>query len=186
MKKNVFLLIWFIFPLFFQCTEPGRFDRDFQKRLAFIRTQYRDSLEGKVIYVSDGDTFHLLTGNSLNIKIRLVEIDAPERHQAFGKKSRAYLSGLIYGRNVKVFYNQTDRYGRILGMVFTDTIAVNDAMVRAGMAWQYKRYSNDAVLEEAEAEARKMRRGLWKDKHPVPPWEWRRIQRNSATTAPSL
>jgi endonuclease YncB( thermonuclease family) len=73
---------------------------------------------------------------------------------------------------IEVGLEGTDQYGRILGRVFLGSDDINVAMVRAGMAWQY-RYSRDKSIEAAQAEARTARRGLWADANPVDPWEWR-------------
>jgi endonuclease YncB( thermonuclease family) len=69
----------------------------------------------------------------------------------------------------------SDRYGRILGDVFTpDGQSLNQELVRAGYAWWFRRYSKDIVLAQLEEEARIAKRGLWADPHAVPPWEWRK------------
>ncbi len=138
---------------------------------------YKKLLTGTVISIADGDTFRLITEKNQNIKIRLVEIDAPERKQPFFGVSKQGLSNLIYGKNVKVCYKKKDRYGRILGWVYVDSICVNEEMVRQGLAWQFDRYSNNPKLAELEKQAREKRLGLWKDPNPVPPWEWRRLQK---------
>lgn len=71
-------------------------------------------------------------------------------------------------------YTQTDRYGRIIGRVFTTNgIEANRFMVQSGAAWVYKRYNADNALPALQREAQKMKRGLWADSQPVPPWEWR-------------
>ena len=53
------------------------------------------------------------------------------------------------------------------------------------MAWHYKQYSKDQELASAEVEARKKRLGLWAEKSPIAPWEWRKGSRNqTAKTKP--
>ena len=84
-------------------------------------------------------------------------------------------------RTVTVQVVTTDRYGRTVGeVVLPDGRSLNQELVRAGYAWWYRKYSDDAVLEALEAEARGARRGLWAELDPVPPWAWRRrrMQRN--------
>ena len=105
--------------------------------------------------------------------MRLVEIDAPERRQAFGNRSRQALARMVQGKQVEVREQGTDRYGRTLGRVYQAGLDVNAEMVRIGLAWVYVRYAKDQSLYQVEAEARAQRRGLWADKEPVPPWEWR-------------
>jgi len=118
-------------------------------------------------------------------KIHLAGIDAPERKQPFGKKSKDYLSALVASKDVEVDWSKRDRYGRIVGKVIFEGQDVDLAMVRAGYAWWYRKYAGeqnagDRVLyEEAEDQAKTDRRGLWANPHPVPPWEWRRKKRAS-------
>ena len=114
--------------------------------------------------LSDGNEQH---------KIRLNGIDAPEKGQAFGKVARNHLASLVEGREVRVEWRSKDRYGRILGTVFADGIDVNLEMLRAGLAWHYKRYDKTPAYAQAEAEAKAARRGLWSDKAPINPEEFR-------------
>ena len=131
---------------------------------------------GKVIGVLDGDTIDVLVDRQPR-RVRLAEIDAPEKKQAFGTRAREALSGFVFGQLVRVRESGTDRYGRTIGTVVVDGQSVNRAMVSAGMAWAYRRYLVDRSLLELEAQARQSRRGLWADAAPVAPWEWREAQR---------
>jgi endonuclease YncB( thermonuclease family) len=130
-------------------------------------------LTGKVIHVSDGDTFKILV-NHKQIKVRLAEIDAPELHQAFGRKSKQYLGNLVFDKVVTVEQVDIDRYGRTVGKVYLDKLYVNAEMVRTGNAWFYRKYGKDLKLYDLENAARANRRGLWADPNPMPPWEWRK------------
>ena len=67
-----------------------------------------------------------------------------------------------------------DRYGRTLARVFVDGADVNLAMVKAGMAWRFDKYSKDGAFQTAQEGAQRARRGLWADPAPVAPWEWRK------------
>jgi endonuclease YncB( thermonuclease family) len=130
-------------------------------------------ITGKVIKVHDGDTITVLEGRAQH-KIRLDGIDCPELGQAYGRRAREFTSTLVYGNQVKVIYSERDRYDRVLGMVYTMGGAnLNHELVRAGLAWHYKYYSQDKKLAALEKAARKANRGLWKDKSPVPPWQFR-------------
>jgi endonuclease YncB( thermonuclease family) len=111
------------------------------------------------------------------IRVRLVEIDAPERKQAFGARSRQSLSDLCGRKTATVKWSEMDRYGRVLGRVFCGGIDANAEQVRRGMAWVYDRYVKDRSLYALQDEAKVARRGLWADKSPVPPWEWRMSRR---------
>ena len=138
------------------------------------------TLEGTVVKVSDGDTITVLDGQRQQHKIRLNGIDAPESHQAFGRVSRRALAEMIATRAVRVDYQKTDVYGRILGDVFFEGKNINLEMVKAGMAWHYVHFAKDHLeLAHAEAEARAQKRGLWIEPHPIPPWDFRRLQKQN-------
>lgn len=145
--------------------------------LVLVAPAYAEELRGKVISIADGDTITVLDAKKEKHKVRLSEIDAPEKSQAFGSKSKAALSEMIGENNVVVEWKQRDRYGRIVGDVYLDKRHVNLEMVQAGMAWNYKAYSKSKELAAAEELARKERRGLWADKSPEPPWEFRKKER---------
>ena len=133
--------------------------------------------KAKVIGVADGDTVTVLQAKK-PVKIRLNGIDCPEKRQAFGTKAKKVTSELCFGRMVTVRPKETDRYGRtVADIVLPDGRVLNQELVKAGMAWWYQQYSKDVGLKKLEEEARKAKRGLWADKKPVAPWEWRRRQR---------
>ncbi|WP_337287213.1 thermonuclease family protein [Candidatus Methylomirabilis sp.] len=136
--------------------------------------------EGRVVGVSDGDTITVLMGGHKQIKVRLAEIDAPEKSQAFGQRSKQSLSDMIFGKSVRVEQRDVDRYGRVVGRVFIGGTDVNAEQVRQGMAWVYRQYLRDTTLLTVEKEAREARRGLWSDPHPVPPWEYRHGDRGKS------
>ena len=128
---------------------------------------------GKVIRVADGDTITILDPSNTQLKIRLNKIDAPEKSQAFGQRSKQHLSDIVFGRSVTVTWDETDRYGRILGTVWLDGRDINLQMVRDGFAWHYKRYDSTPAYAQAETDARASRRGLWADPDPTPPEQFR-------------
>ena len=106
-------------------------------------------------------------------KIRLHGSDAPEKKQAFGNASRKFLSGLVANHVVRVSYSKRDRYGRIVGIVFLDGRDVNLEMLKAGLAWHYKKYDSTPAYAQAESEAREAKRGLWAGRDPIPPEQFR-------------
>ncbi|OSK97182.1 thermonuclease family protein [Escherichia coli] len=137
-------------------------------------------LQGKVIRVLDGDTIEVKTLPAkivvyeVPIRVRLINIDAPEKKQPFGRWSANQLKDLLAGQSVTVSYTQTDRYGRIIGRVFTTNgTDASRFMVQSGAAWVYERYNTDKSLPALQREAQEQKRGLWADTNPVPPWEWR-------------
>ncbi len=90
--------------------------------LAFLSiTASADSLTGKVVEITDGDTLYVLDANHQQHKIRLAGIDAPERKQAYGLASRKHLASIVAGQQVTVEYQKRDRYGRIVGKVLRVT-----------------------------------------------------------------
>ncbi|EEF5709829.1 micrococcal nuclease [Salmonella enterica] len=134
---------------------------------------YAAEIRGKVIRVLDGDTIDVLQDKT-PVRIRLANIDAPEKKQAYGRWSANQLKGLVAAQPVTVTYTQTDRYGRIIGRVFTTNgTEASRFMVQSGAAWVYERYNADRALPELQREAKMHKRGLWADNQPVPPWEWR-------------
>ncbi|PZQ77015.1 MAG: micrococcal nuclease [Variovorax paradoxus] len=139
---------------------------------------------GKVVGVLDGDTIDVLVGRTDGAverrRVRLADIDAPEKGQPFGARAKAALSTLVYSQEVRVVDRGSDRYGRTLGVVMGATGEANEAMVRDGLAWVYRRYSSRADLLAAEAVARGERRGLWALPSPTPPWQWRHDRAGTA------
>ena len=130
-------------------------------------------LSSRVVRVADGDTVTAMKDGN-EIKIRLVEIDAPEKAQAYGAASTQSLAELCLNKVATLEEQGKDRYGRTLARVHCDGINANSEQVRLGMAWVYRRYtSKDSPLYAVEGEAKAARRGLWADAEPVPPWEWR-------------
>ncbi|MEQ1837784.1 MAG: thermonuclease family protein [Candidatus Nitrotoga sp.] len=127
---------------------------------------------GEVVGVADGDTITVLRDNK-QVKVRLAEIDAPEKAQPFGSKSKQALSVLVHGKAVLVVEQGHDRYKRIIGRVYQGNVDVSAEQFKQGMAWVYRKYSKDKTLLPLENEAKALRLGLWADDEPVPPWEWR-------------
>jgi endonuclease YncB( thermonuclease family) len=133
-------------------------------------------LTGRVVGIADGDTFTLLTASNQQVKIRLAEIDAPESGQPYGNKSKQALSSLVFGKDVRVAVQATDRYGRTVGRPYVGDLDVCAEMVRVGAAWAYREYLREKRLLTLESEARAEKRGLWglSEARNMPPWEWRR------------
>ena len=137
-------------------------------------------LLGRVVGLADGDTLTLLTAERRQVRVRLGEIDTPESRQPYGTRAQQVLSGLVFGKDVRIVVQDTDRYGRTVGRVYTGPQDVNAEMVRQGAAWVYRQYSHDAGLLRVEAEAKAARRGLWAlpEAERTAPWEWRAAARN--------
>ena len=135
-----------------------------------------------VVGVTDGDTLTVRCDNQPQVKVRLTEIDAPEKRQAFGQRSKQALSDLVFGRKVALHVQEKDRYGRLLAQVNLGNLDVNFAMVSDGMAWCYEQYLvRTAACHKAQTEAKTAKRGLWVDPVPLAPWEFRKAQRENRT-----
>jgi endonuclease YncB( thermonuclease family) len=158
---------------------------------------FADTLTGKVVKVTDGDTITVTLLVNTQRRVRLAGIDAPEKGQPYGNASRKHLASLVAGKQVTIEYNKYDRYGRIVGQVWVaspdacpdqrpdcpKTLSAGLAQVTVGLAWHYKKYQHEQSAEDreryafTEEEARARKIGLWQDKNPLPPWEWRRLNR---------
>jgi endonuclease YncB( thermonuclease family) len=139
-----------------------------------------ETFTGKVITVIDGDSI-VVSRDKQQIEIRLLEIDCPEYDQAFGSQAKKRTAELCLGKTVTVKSTGKDDYDRILSHVFLPNgKELNRELVRAGLAWWYRKYSKDESLGKLEASAKKDRRGLWSDKEAVAPWDWRAAQRAEA------
>lgn len=130
----------------------------------------------KVIRIIDGDTFWGLTDDKKEIKYRIYAIDAPEKGQAFGQKSKQHLSDLIFGKTVGIkIQKKSDQYGRPVVWVYTpEGKDVSKEMLRAGMAWHYKAFDSTPEYANSENEARNAQLGLWADKNAISPWDFKR------------
>ena len=134
---------------------------------------------GKVVGISDGDTLTLLVPDGASfkqIKVRLGEIDTPERKQPYGTRAQQTLSELAFNKEARVVVQDTDRFGRTVGRVYVGGVDVNAELVKQGAAWVYRQYLKDQSLLALEAEAKTAKRGLWglPEAERCPPWDWRK------------
>jgi endonuclease YncB( thermonuclease family) len=143
-----------------------------------------ETLAGTVIVVIDGDTvlfkpdtYH--PSSRAFLKVRLAQIDAPESRQPHGEAATQALKALALKRRATLEIVATDVYGRMLGRLAVEAVTVNAELVRSGHAWASSR-GGDGALAALQREARRERRGLWRDADPVPPWAWRRAQAAAA------
>jgi len=153
-----------------------------------------DVVTGKVVGVSDGDTITVLDGDRVHHKIRVSGIDAPEKGQPFGHRSKEHMSRLVFGQEVDVLWKKHDRYQRIVGKVMvaerdcrmdicSKTLDAGLSQISAGLAWWYRKYAKEQATgdasryESAERDAIARRAGLWSDAQSTPPWDWRKGRR---------
>ncbi|MES2266629.1 MAG: thermonuclease family protein [Bacteroidota bacterium] len=136
----------------------------------------------KVVGVKDGDTVVLLSPDNQSVTVRLAEIDAPEKSQAFGQAAKQFTSDICFGKKVKLIGNQKDRYGRTVAQIELENgVNVNHEIVKQGFAWQYRAYSKSMELAMLEQQARQNHLGLWQDANPTPPWNFRREAKTQKT-----
>ncbi|MDD3465001.1 MAG: thermonuclease family protein [Candidatus Cloacimonetes bacterium] len=147
--------------------------------LLAVRFLSAKEIRGQVVSIQDGDTITVLQGRT-TCKVRLAAVDCPEKGQAFGNVARQFTSDLVFGKAVKVKYEELDRYNRYLGTVYIGGKNLNKELLKAGLAWHYKQYSKDPVLAALEVRARQDRKGLWSDPKAIPPWEFRHLKREKA------
>jgi endonuclease YncB( thermonuclease family) len=134
---------------------------------------FPSEFSGTVVGITDGDTLEVLTTQKQIVKIRLVEIDAPEKKQAFGQQSKQSLSDICFKKTVIVDDKGLEKYHRTLGRLRCDGIDANAEQVKRGMAWAYRKYLTDPTIADFELAAKTDKLGLWLDDDPVPPSDFR-------------
>ncbi len=138
------------------------------------------TIAGKVVGITDGDTLTLLDGNQVQYKIRLSGIDTPEKGQAFGQAASENLANMVFGQLAVADCPRQDKYGRWVCVVRVDGTDICLAQIKAGLAWHYKKYASEQTPMDqelyalAQLEAKAAGIGLWKDADPTPPWDWRK------------
>ena len=132
-----------------------------------------ETFDAYVIAVIDGDTVLVLRDNQ-RLKLRLADIDAPEKAQPYGRQSTEYLKSRVNKKVVQVESRALDQYGRTVATIKLDGADINQEQVRQGMAWEYSFHHRDQTFIALQLEAQQARRGLWKQPSPQAPWEWRK------------
>jgi endonuclease YncB( thermonuclease family) len=147
-------------------------------------TLFSQTITGKVTYISDGDTIHIVSNNE-KYKIRFYGIDTPEKSQSFGLEAKEFTYNKIFGKTVEVDAKDTDRYGRRVGVVYYDNGKdLNFELVRSGYAWWYKQYDkNNKQLKMVQDYAERNKLGLWTQSNPTAPWDYRKGNKNATTSA---
>ena len=146
---------------------------------ASIVSEIKSSADSyKVVGVKDGDTFVLLIENNEQV-VRLEHIDCPEKKQPFGTKAKQVASDLCFGKFVKLNHkNKYDRNKRLIAeVILKNGVNVNEELVKKGLAWHFKKYSDNVDYAKLEIKARKRRVGVWSEPSPIAPWEWRKMKK---------
>lgn len=134
----------------------------------------------RVVEVIDGDTVRVRMGAE-TVTVRLEGIDCPEATQPWAARARQFTARAL-GKAATVHPRTRDAYGRTVARIHVEGADLSLELLRAGLAWHFKRYNQEPELARLEAEARAARRGLWADRDPIPPWEWRNAP--AASTGP--
>ena len=146
--------------------------------LIWANVALADEFNAKVIAVLDGDTL-LVLHDGAKVKIRMANIDAPEKDQTFGMESRQSLLEMVQKKQVHITSQAVDQYGRVVGLVAVDGHNINEEQVRRGMAWEYSHFHSDRNYIALQSEAQQARRGLWSQSNPLAPWQWRKTHPSS-------
>jgi endonuclease YncB( thermonuclease family) len=142
-----------------------------------------EEYNAKVIVVIDGDTLVVLH-NGAKEKIRLMNIDAPEKNQPYGMDARQAMFSLVFKKQAQIDSKAVDKYGRTVALVTVNGINVNEEMVKRGMAWEYSSFKPGRIYMALQSEAQQARRGLWSQRNPIAPWVWRRTHPSARSDYP--
>jgi endonuclease YncB( thermonuclease family) len=151
-----------------------------------------ETITGRVIKVTDGDTVDILDAEHVKHHVRLAGIDAPESKQPFGARAQQKLSALVFGQQVRFEWSKRDRRERPVGVLYVapsgcevceQAVDTGYEVLKAGLAWHYKQYQREQTpkdrqrYSQGEIDARGQQIGLWVDPEPIPPWEWRKAKK---------
>ncbi|WP_319371201.1 thermonuclease family protein [uncultured Ilyobacter sp.] len=173
MKKLIYIIMLLIFSYFskFQVEEKKSSKKNIEHSK---KSEIPKEVRGKVLYIPDGDTIHI-TMNGEKFKIRFYGIDCPEISQPYGLEAKEFLMRHIDKNDVKVEVVEKDRYGRLVGKVYSRGVYLNELMVEEGYAWWYKNYAKkEKKMEILQIRAEKEKKGLWSQENPQAPWEYRK------------
>jgi len=148
--------------------------------LIFLSCSGSWAWRGKVIELEDGDSGKALKGWT-TIEFRLYGIDAPEFDQHYGRQAKSFASDLLLWKEIEFKTLDRDQYGREVGLAYRDGRCVNEELIKSGSAWVYKTYCKESFCskwEILEKQARGKRMGLWRQKNPTPPWQYRQQKRS--------
>ncbi len=172
-------LVYFL--LLLSCKHPeSKADERYYVNSDKTKTEVANEPTYKVIGVKDGDTFSVLMDGEEQT-VRFAHIDCPEKKQAFGNKAKQFVSDMCFGTNVSLIYNKKNKYDRnkrlIAEIILEDGRNLNKELVKNGLAWHFKKYSDSEEYAALENEARKNKIGVWTEKNPIAPWAWRKLSK---------
>ena len=180
MKKKVAYILLYSFVLFNASCNSRSGNRK-------ANSQNEKAETGKIVGILDGDTYDILMHGNETVRVRMEGIDAPEKGMPFYKVAKNYLSTLCFGKQVTLKISGKDNHDRTLAFSYLDDgKELSHEMLKAGLAWHFKKYNSDADLEQLEVEARNSKIGIWQNESPMPPWENRALHRNGVSTKDSF
>lgn len=138
-----------------------------------------DTQQGCVTHVIDGDTIKVILG-SREVTVRLWGIDSPEWQQPYSQQAKRYTRKRLQDKCVVVTPKYYDKYGRMVALVYRGTVSFNEELVTKGLGWVHIYYCNEEICDSwrrLEHRARENHLGLWRQRSPMPPWQWKRIHR---------
>jgi micrococcal nuclease len=166
-----FLVLLFLLS----CNHPESNEYTRHQSSFLSQTSVSEAKYYKVIGIKDGDTFVLLVDGKEQV-VRLAHIDCPEKKQPFGKKAKQFASDICYGKYA--FLNHNNKYDRnkrlIAEVILENGTNVNKELIKNGLAWHFKRYSDSKDYEHLELAAKNNKIGIWSDLDPIAPWNWRK------------
>ncbi len=140
----------------------------------FTPVLWAQEIKGKTSYISDGDTFRFVSEEGLKLKVRVADIDCPEKLQPFGLEAKEFVINQILNKDITLQVIATDRYGRKVARVFYDCKDLSEELLKNGFAWHFIKYSKDPTLSAFEQWAREKKLGLWSVANPEAPWVFRK------------
>jgi endonuclease YncB( thermonuclease family) len=143
----------------------------------FVPVARSETLVGTVVDILDADTISVSQGEDDEVWVRLAEIDLPEKLQTYGEEARQALSDKLLEQEVRVTVTREDPYGRLIGHIHVSDRWINNELIREGYAWHYSEFSDDPTLSGSEKTAREKGENLWANEDPIPPWEYRELQK---------
>lgn len=146
-----------------------------------------ENVTGKVIGIIDGDTYDILLDGNKTVRVRMEGIDAPEKGMPFYKAAKKHLSDLCFRKQVTLKNTSTDKHNRTLAYSYLeDNTELSHEMLKAGLAWHFKKYNSDSDLAQLETEARNAKIGIWSLENPMTPWDNRELHRSGVSTKDSF
>ena len=107
-------------------------------------------MQDRVVGIADGDTLTVLDSAKQQHKIRIAGIDAPEKRQAYGERSRQHLASLAFQKSATLDCYKVDRYKRQVCRVWVDRQDVGLAQVSSGLGWHYKEYQREPTSKNGQ------------------------------------